>query len=462
MKILIVHRYYWPDTAPAATIFRTIAQRWVADGHDVVAFSTQPSYSDDAEIGRQPKRQELDGSTVRRVSLLPESKRNYVARSLNYGIFFSRAFAHVVTSRNYDMVIGLTAPPLLPGLVLRAAARLTGAQFVYHCGDIYPELAASSGLMTQGLRYRLLRRIDSVTAKKSARVVVLSTDMRDLMVERGVDESKIRIIQNLDLEAFGETAVVPDELQHGPDEFRVLFAGNHGRFQSLPSVIEAAHLLANEPRIRFDFFGSGIALQELRELSGELQGHTVHFHGRVPPSTAAAIAAEADLALVTLTDGVIKAAYPSKTMTYLRAGTPLMGMVEPDSELGTMITGERLGAVVPPGDAVGLADAIRQLADADLGLSDTERVRLEREVRGLERRIKRNEQDFREELNIQKNNEFKKVRVLVLEAIARFGKRNDYDLIVSDGVLYANKRIDVTERILESLVEENARLQSAN
>ena len=54
------------------------------------------------------------------------------------------------------------------------------------------------------------------------------------------------------------------------------------------------------------------------------------------------------------------------------------------------------------------------------------------------------------------------MRVLVLEAIAKFGKELDYDLIVSDGVLFANERIDVTERILESLVRENARLQSAN
>ncbi len=104
----------------------------------------------------------------------------------------------------------------------------------------------------------------------------------------------------------------------------------------------------------------------------------------------------------------------------------------------------------------------KKLADGSLELPEADRLRLDRETRGLERRIKRSEQDFREELNIQKNNEFKKVRVLVLEAIADFGKKNQYDLIVSDGVLFANKRIDVTERILESLVKENARLHSSN
>lgn len=109
-----------------------------------------------------------------------------------------------------------------------------------------------------------------------------------------------------------------------------------------------------------------------------------------------------------------------------------------------------------------LAELTAKLNDNSLELSEADQIRLDRETRGLERRIKRSEQDFREELNIQKNNEFKKVRILVLEAIASFGKTHKYDLIVSDGVLFAAKRIDVTERILESLVKENLRLQSAN
>ncbi len=109
-----------------------------------------------------------------------------------------------------------------------------------------------------------------------------------------------------------------------------------------------------------------------------------------------------------------------------------------------------------------LAELTARLADTSLELQEAEIALLDRETRGLERRVKRSEQDFREELNIQKNNEFKNVRILVLEAIAEFGKQQDYDLIVSDGVLFANKRIDVTERILESLVRENSRLKSAN
>lgn len=90
-----------------------------------------------------------------------------------------------------------------------------------------------------------------------------------------------------------------------------------------------------------------------------------------------------------------------------------------------------------------------KLEDEDLG--QTERASIEREFNKTERRVKRDEQEFREELNIQKNQEFKQVRVFVLDAIAAFAKLNQYDLIISDGVLFANKKIDVTDQVLLQL-----------
>jgi len=100
--------------------------------------------------------------------------------------------------------------------------------------------------------------------------------------------------------------------------------------------------------------------------------------------------------------------------------------------------------------------------DNELDLSESERGQLDRQARALERRLKRDERDFREELSIQKNTEFKQVRLLVLEAIGKFGKSNSYDLIVSDGVLYANKSIDVTEEILDYLVNSSQVTSSSN
>ncbi len=99
----------------------------------------------------------------------------------------------------------------------------------------------------------------------------------------------------------------------------------------------------------------------------------------------------------------------------------------------------------------------------DEGLDRADRISTEREFNKTERRVKRDEQEFREELNIQKNQEFKQVRVYVLDAIAAFAKLNQYDLIISDGVLFANKKIDVTEQVLLQLQQAgNAGFNQSN
>ncbi|MEM7207119.1 MAG: OmpH family outer membrane protein [Pseudomonadota bacterium] len=94
-----------------------------------------------------------------------------------------------------------------------------------------------------------------------------------------------------------------------------------------------------------------------------------------------------------------------------------------------------------------------KLQTESLVMSETERSELELDIRKLERRLKREEQDFREELNIKKNNEFKKVREVVLQAILKFANTGEYDLILSEGVVFAHNRIDITQKIIDIMAD---------
>ena len=44
----------------------------------------------------------------------------------------------------------------------------------------------------------------------------------------------------------------------------------------------------------------------------------------------------------------------------------------------------------------------------------------------------------------------------VLDAIATFAKKYNYDMIISDGVLFANKTVDVTDEVLLELQQSLA------
>ena len=93
------------------------------------------------------------------------------------------------------------------------------------------------------------------------------------------------------------------------------------------------------------------------------------------------------------------------------------------------------------------------LRDGDV-MANAERMRLEREVLSRKRDLRRAQEEFREDLNLRRNQELQKLQRQVVLAIRAMAKSEDFDLVISDGVLFASTRIDITGTVLERLVEE--------
>ena len=90
-------------------------------------------------------------------------------------------------------------------------------------------------------------------------------------------------------------------------------------------------------------------------------------------------------------------------------------------------------------------------------MASAERIRLEREVLSRKRDLRRSQEEFREDLNLRRNQELQKLQRQVVLAIRAMAKSEDYDLVISDGVLFASERVDITRTVLERLVEEHTR-----
>jgi len=89
-------------------------------------------------------------------------------------------------------------------------------------------------------------------------------------------------------------------------------------------------------------------------------------------------------------------------------------------------------------------------------MSETERRKLEREILSQQRELKRGQEEFREDLNIRRNEAFDTLRRRVFEVINDIAKAEKYDLVISDGVVYANDRIDITGKVVDQLKKEFA------
>jgi outer membrane protein len=87
-------------------------------------------------------------------------------------------------------------------------------------------------------------------------------------------------------------------------------------------------------------------------------------------------------------------------------------------------------------------------------MSESERRKMERDIISRKRDLKREQDEFREDLNIRRNEAFEKIRNIIRDAINEIAKKEKYDLIVGEGVIYANDKIDITDKVVGRLKQE--------
>lgn len=88
-------------------------------------------------------------------------------------------------------------------------------------------------------------------------------------------------------------------------------------------------------------------------------------------------------------------------------------------------------------------------------MSEAERQELEREIINLRRELKRNQDQFREDLSYRRNEELSRIQKEIVQAIQTVAKQNNYDLVLSEGVIFASTRIDITDLVIEHLKKKN-------
>lgn len=361
-RVLAVHRYFWPDSPPYASILSQITKAWVTSGWTVDVLASQPSYKS-ADQPRRPGTERVGGATVTRLTLSHETGRP-VRRILN-AVRLGAAILWRSATGGYDAVMVSTMPPVVPGLAARIGTRLSGARLIYHCMDLHPEIGRISGEFANPRVYKALLKLDSQTCGSAARVVVLSRDMeRSVRLRPGCSDAHVVVMNNFALPSEegsqGDCQLPPSE------KVRIIFAGNVGRFQALDTVVAAMHQAVSTgcDNIELVVMGTGSFVERLRlEARGPAQ-EVIRFIPHQSVADAKATIRSCDVGLVSLNPEIYKYAYPSKTLTYLEQGVPLLVVVEGESQLANEIRREGIGWTSSPGDVDGLA---RQLVAISSG-----------------------------------------------------------------------------------------------
>ncbi len=363
MKVLFINQFFHPDVAATAQLLTDLAEDLTGRGFAVTVLTGRASYADGHDLGLP--RDSYGRVRIHRVGGVPLRRGTVGSRMVSYLIFWMSATVRCLLLPRHDVVVTLTTPPLLSclGVLLKW---VKGSRLVSWSMDVYPELGVRLGAIRAGsITTRILGTVNARSLRQSDLVVALGHHMARILLTRGLAPGTIRVLPPW--EDGERVAPVPPEknpfrAKHGLDgKFVVLYSGNLGAAHDLTTVLDGAAQLAGEPEIVFLFTGDGPRKIWLEEAVRSRGLRNVRFLPYQPRDQLRYSLSAGDVHLVTLRDGFAGLLVPSKFVSGLAVGRPIVFVGPTVGEIPDALRAGQCGVVVEPGDWMSFAQATLDL-----------------------------------------------------------------------------------------------------
>jgi glycosyltransferase involved in cell wall biosynthesis len=365
MRILVISQYFWPEEFIINDLVRKLAQ----DGHHIVVATGKPNYPT-GKISAGYKRGGMLFETfaehvvVMRLPIVPRGKASAIRLIINYLSFVFAGILRLpwlLRQKSFDVVLVFGVSPLTAAIPAVLISKCKRAHLALWIQDLWPESLAATGFVKNRVVLGAVAAMVRWIYRHSDTLLVQSKAFFE-PIEAYADKKKIHYFPNFAPEVDESAASdLPESVRRALDGgFTVVFAGNMGKVQSLPTILDAARALLNYPDIRIVLVGTGSEAADTRKIVGEEKLTNVQFTGFLERTLMPMVFKSADALLVTLAENpALSKTIPSKIQSYLQAGRPIIGSLS--GEGAKVIVAAGAGLAVPAGDGKALASSILTL-----------------------------------------------------------------------------------------------------
>ncbi len=362
---IVVHDY--AGHAFPTSLSRALAAR----GHDVVHAFASSLQTPRGDLARKAG----DSPTLefREIQMNPNYVRYKYSfrRRRNMEVCYGKEVARFITAWKPDAVLSGNTPTETQEPITRAAIA-DGGRFYYWVQDFY-SLAVDKILRRKipvagawvGAWYR---HLDRRQFGRSSRIIAITEDFTPILSsEFGVDPSLVSVVPNWAL--IEEIPVLPKDnawsrrhVLH--DKFVYLYSGTIGMKHNPAMLLELARRHSGDPKVRVVIVSEGIGADWLRKEAAAANLTNLMILPYQPFRDLPEVLASGDVLVGILEEEAGTFSVPSKTLSYLCAGRPLL-LAMPLDNLAARITRDHTaGLTVAPGDLDGFLTAAARLYES--------------------------------------------------------------------------------------------------
>jgi colanic acid biosynthesis glycosyl transferase WcaI len=343
LRILFLNQTFYPDVAATSQYASDLASTLAGRGHDVTVVCSRRAY--DSPGQRYSRHERWRGVEIRRISCFGFGKKTRWRRAADFGSYIANCALHLAALGRFDIVVGMTSPPLISWLGA-LFSRIKGGRFVFWVMDLNPDEALAAGWLREGSwTTKFLQAILQNSLHASDVVIALDRFMAKRLEEKGVDADRIAILppwSHDDVVRYDAEGRERFRREHGLDgKFVVMYSGNHTPCHPLTTLLDAAEKLRDQSDIAFCFAGGGSQLETVRQFAARCELKNIVVVLYQPLSKLAASLSAADLHIVVMGDPFVGIVHPCKVYNIRALGIPYLyiGPLESHiTELGPMLT----------------------------------------------------------------------------------------------------------------------------
>ncbi|MGA9130636.1 MAG: glycosyltransferase family 4 protein, partial [Candidatus Sulfotelmatobacter sp.] len=343
-----------------------------ASGHEVEVCTTFPYYPEwrvpPPYAGRIALSEERNGVKIFRGYAYIPNPVTALKRVVHEASFITSATIRAIGRRRPDVLL-VVSPPL--GLTASAIllSRIWRVPYVFDVMDLQPDAAGDLGMLP-GWAVRFLYKVEGAAYRNARLVTTLTPSMREKIVDKGVPAEKVEL-----LEPRMDDSLVDLRPEEGSifrqryglgEKFLVTHSGNMGMKQGLDVVLDAAALHRGDDSMQFLFVGDGADCERIQRRAAEMRLENVRFLPLLNQEDFRGLLAASGICLVTQQNHVSEIAFPSKIVTYLAAGRPIIASVNRDCEVARVVRESGAGRVVDAEEPEALALALKEMRDENL------------------------------------------------------------------------------------------------
>lgn len=345
MKILFLSLLDF-NTFEDRNIYSDLLREFIKNGHQVSCISPiERRKSEGTHLLR------FGDSSILKLKIGNTQKTNLIEKGISTLLIepqFIRGIKKYYADVKFDLVLYPT-PPVTFANVIRYIKRRDGAKSYLMLKDIFPQSSLDLKVLKKtglkGIIYYYFRLKEKTLYTLSDRIGCMSQANVDYVLKHNpeISPDKVEIFPNcIEPVDMRITQTEQEELRkkYGLPLHKKIFVygGNLGKPQAVPFIVECLKACAGMGEAFFVIAGSGTDRHFLEEYISTENPSYVKLFGHLPKEEYDRMIACCDVGLIFLDHRFTIPNFPSRLLSYMQAGLPVLACTDPTTDIGQVVT----------------------------------------------------------------------------------------------------------------------------